>query len=280
MRLLSLEERASLAADAGPSGVSGSPFSGANFSAANANENGVDGGGGAFRPAERAACAAMFRGDYVAAARIALGSTDGPIPSDFLAACVGGGVDLYAAVANEQADRLERRGEHQRAALLRLSLHDVSGSLGSLRRGGFIRDAAALAAAMLHPEDDALLSVRRELAAAEETRGGMEAAAKAYLAAGRAAAAVRALTRRGLGGASAAAEVALVCGLRGEPERHAVLRAATERAETGDIHGARAMIRRWREGTTEGEGGESEVEAAAAAIETLVVTSQVSLMDL
>jgi len=91
---------------------------------------------------------------------------------------------------------------------------------------------------------------------------------------------VRALTRRGLGGASAAAEVALVCGLRGEPERHAVLRAAMERAETGDIHGARAMIRRWREGTTEGEGGESEVEAAAAAIETLVVTSQVSLMDL
>ena len=280
MRLLSLEERASLAADAGPSGVSGSPFSGANFSGANANENGVDGGGGAFRPAERAACAAMFRGDYVTAARIALGSTDGPIPSDFLAACVGGGVDLYAAVANEQADRLERRGEHQRAALLRLSLHDVSGSLGSLRRGGFIRDAAALAAARLHPEDDALLSVRRELAAAEETRGGMEAAAKAHLAAGRAAAAVRALTRRGLGGASAAAEVALVCGLRGEPERHAVLRAATERAETGDIHGARAMIRRWREGTTEGEGGESEVEAAAAAIETLVVTSQVSLMDL
>ena len=282
-RLLALEERASLAAADGGYNAN-APHNSASSSAGDASSTGGDspggGGGGAFRPSERAACAAMFRGDYVAAARIMLGSGDGPIPPDFLAACVGGGRDLYASVAREQADRLERRGEHQRAALLHLSLHDVVNALGSLRRGGFIRDAAALAAARLHPGDEALVAVRRELAAAEETRGGMEAAAKAHLAAGRPAAAVRALTRRTLGGARAAAEVALTCGLRGEPERHAVLRAATECAEMGDVEGAKSVIRRWREGTTEGEGGESEVEAAEAAIETLVVTRQVSLIDL
>ena len=48
----------------------------------------------------------------------------------------------------------------------------------------------------------------------------------------------------------------------------------------GDVVGARSVMGRWREGTTEGEGGESEVEAAEAAIETLVVTRQVSLIDL
>ena len=164
------------------------------------------------------------------------GPATAPVPPDFLAACVGGGRDLFASVAREQADRLERRGEHQRAALLHLSLHDVVAALGSLRRGGFIRDAAALAASRLHPGDEVLVAVRRELAA-EETRGGMEAAAKAHLAAGRPAAAVRALTRRTLGGARAAAEVALTCGLRGEPERHAVLRAAPECAEMGDVEG-------------------------------------------
>ena len=279
-RLLALEERASLAADGGYNSAN-VPHNSASSSAGDAQGgDSPGGGGGAFRPAERAACAAVFRGDYVAAARIMLGSGDGPVPPDFLAACVGGGRDLFASVAREQADRLERRGEHQRAALLHLSLHDVVAALGSLRRGGFIRDAAALAASRLHPGDEVLVAVRRELAAAEETRGGMEAAAKAHLAAGRPAAAVRALTRRTLGGARAAAEVALTCGLRGEPERHAVLRAATECAEMGDVEGARSVMGRWREGTTEGEGGESEVEAAEAAIETLVVTRQVSLIDL
>ena len=282
-RLLALEERASLAAADGGGYNANVPYNSSSSSSAGDSLPGGDSpgaSGGAFRPAERAACAALFRGDYVAAARIMLGSGDGPVPPDFLAACVGGGRDLYASVAREQADRLERRGEHQRAALLHLSLHDVVAALGSLRRGGFIRDAAALAAARLHPGDETLVAVRRELAAAEETRGGMEAAAKAHLAAGRPAAAVRALTRRTLGGARAAAEVALTCGLRGEPERHAVLRAAAECAEMGDVEGARSVIGRWREGTTEGEGGESEVEAAEAAIETLVVTRQVSLIDL
>jgi gem associated protein 5 len=48
----------------------------------------------------------------------------------------------------------------------------------------------------------------------------MEAAAKAHLASGRAAAAVRALLRRGPGGALAAAEVALAARVRGAPEKH------------------------------------------------------------
>ena len=61
----------------------------------------------------------------------------------------------------------------------------------------------------------------------------LEAAAKAHLASGRAAAAVRALLRRGAGGALAAAEVALLTACRGAPEKHAVLRAAAELAEAG-----------------------------------------------
>jgi hypothetical protein len=58
------------------------------------------------------------------------------VPPDFLAALVGGGFGLYASAAANQADRLETRGEHQRAAVLRLSLHDVRGAIASLRRGG------------------------------------------------------------------------------------------------------------------------------------------------
>ena len=66
------------------------------------------------------------------------------------------------------------RGEHQRAAVLRLSLHDVRGAIASLRRGGLERDAAALAAARLLPIDPLLAETRVALAAAEETRGGAE----------------------------------------------------------------------------------------------------------
>ena len=193
MRLLRLEERASLAGDgssgAGP-GAGGTGLGGV-----------ADGGSGAFRGAERAAAAAIFRGDFDVAADLLFAAADGPIPADFLASLVGGGRDFYADVVHRQADRLEARGEHQRAAVLRLSVHDVRGAIGSLRAGGLQRDAAALAAARLLPEDPAVREVRRELAAAEENRGGAEAAAKAHLASGRPAAAVRALTRPGLGGA-------------------------------------------------------------------------------
>ena len=244
MRLLRLEERASLAGDASGPGAGGTGLGGV-----------ADGGSGAFRGAERAAAAAIFRGDFDVAADLLFAAADGPIPADFLASLVGGGRDFYAAVVDRQADRLEARGEHQRAAILRLSLHDVRGAIGSLRAGGLQRDAAALAAARLLPEDPAVREVRRELAAAEENRGGAEAAAKAHLASGRPAAAVRALTRPGLGGARAAAEVALVMGCRGEPEKHAVLRAASEAGEAGSLDDAEGLLRRWKKG---GGGGEDE----------------------
>jgi hypothetical protein len=60
--------------------------------------------------------------------------------------------------------------------------------------------------------------------------------------------------------------------------RRAASRAAPECAEMGDVDGAPSVIGRWRGGTTEGECG--EVEAAEAAIETLVATRRVSLIDL
>lgn len=119
------------------------------------------------RAPERAAATALFRGDFAAAAATMLASTEGPIPADFLAALIGGGHELWSSVALTQADRLESRGEHQRAALLRLSLHDVRGAVSSLCRGGLQRDAAALAAARLLPADPLLASVRRELAAGD-----------------------------------------------------------------------------------------------------------------
>ena len=202
-------------------------------------------GAGALHGAERAAAAAIFRGDFAAASTAMLASTDGPIPADFLAALIGGGRDLWSTVALAQADRLESKGEHQRAALLRLALHDVRGAVGALRRGGLPRDAAALAAARLLPADPLLAETWRELAVAEEHRGGMEAAAKAHLAAGRPAAAVRALVRRGPMGALAAAEVALTCCARGAPEKHVVMRAAVELGEAGRFDEARAMLERW-----------------------------------
>ena len=84
-------------------------------------------GSGAFRAAERVACAAVFRGDFAGAARTLFASTDGPIPSDFFAALVGGGFDAFRAATEAQASRLEAAGEHQRARRWRCS--------GCTRRG-------------------------------------------------------------------------------------------------------------------------------------------------
>jgi hypothetical protein len=202
-------------------------------------------GSGAFRAAERVACAAVFRGDFAGAARTLFASTDGPIPSDFFAALVGGGFDAFRAASEAQASRLEAAGEHQRAALALLGVHETRLAIAALKRGGFVRDAAALAAARLHPADPLLSETRRELAAEEERRGGAEAAAKAHLASGRPAAAVRALARPGAGGARAAAEVAIACACVGEPEKHAVMRTAREAEEGGDLEDAEGVLRRW-----------------------------------
>ena len=250
MRLLRLEESAVARSDG--AGGAGSETAGAEggfgVRRRSAEVSSSDfPGSGALRPPERAAAAALFRGDFHTASESLFAAYDGPIPPDFLAALVGGGRALYASAARAQADRLEARGEHQRAAVLRLSLHDVRGAIASLRRGGLERDAAALAAARLLPIDPLLAETRVALAAAEETRGGAEAAAKAHLSAGRVGAAVRALARPGAGGARAAAEVALVMGARGEPEKHAVIRAAKDAAARGDVADAADVLERWTE---------------------------------
>jgi len=187
---------------------------------------------------ERAVALHVYRGDYAHAASILLKANDAPISSDMMSLFIGGGYDVWSAVAIAQCDRLVAAREHQQAALLRLSLHDVRGAVNTLRQGGLIRDAAALAAARLLPTDDLVIETRRELAAAEETRGGMEAAAKAHLSVGNVTAAVRALTRSDVGGALAAAKVALVCKLTGPEERRTILRAAVELAEAGDVAAA------------------------------------------
>lgn len=239
-------------------------------------------GSGAFRAAERVACAAVFRGDFAGAARTLFASTDGPIPSDFFAALVGGGFDAFRAASEAQASRLEAAGEHQRAALALLGVHETRLAIAALKRGGFVRDAAALAAARLHPADPLLSETRRELAAEEERRGGAEAAAKAHLASGRPAAAVRALARPGAGGARAAAEVAIACACVGEPEKHAVMRTAREAEEGGDLEDAEGVLRRWidcREGAEGsrgtrggggggGGGGDEDALAAWAEVKT------------
>ena len=248
MRLLRLEESVCGGDGAGGAGSESAEADGVRHRRASAEvSSSSDGGSGALRPPERAAAAALFRGDFETASESLFAAFDGPIPPDFLAALVGGGRALYASAAAEQADRLEARGEHQRAAVLRLSLHDVRGAIASLRRGGLERDAAALAAARLLPIDPLLVETRTALAAAEETRGGAEAAAKAHLSAGRVGAAVRALARPGVGGSRAAAEVALVMGARGEPEKHAVLRAAKDAEAQGDLADAADVLERWTE---------------------------------
>ena len=123
----------------------------------------------------------IYRGDYAHAASIALKANESPIPHEIMSLFIGGGYEVWSAVAKAQCDRLVVAGEIQQAAMLRLSLHDVPGAIATLRQGGLIRDAAAPAAARLLPTDALLIQTRRELAAAEETRGGMEAAAKAHL---------------------------------------------------------------------------------------------------
>jgi len=76
----------------------------------------------------------------------------------------------------------------------------------------------------------------------EETRGGMESAAKAHISIGAPAAAVRALIRADAGGALAAANLALECDLAGPQERRTIVRAALELAETDDFERAVAML--------------------------------------
>ena len=73
-------------------------------------------------------------------------------------------------------------------------------------------------------------------------RPGRAGRRRAHLSAGRVGAAVRALARPGAGGARAAAEVALVMGARGEPEKHAVIRAAKDAAARGDTAGAAGVL--------------------------------------
>ena len=262
MRLLRLEERASWGGDVGGVDMSSSgtengdtPDTTPRYETGMSSDSGRT---GSFRPPERCAVAALFRGEFRGASDGLFQAFDGPIPSDFLAALVGGGREVYAAAANMQADRLESKGEHQRAAVLRLSLHDIRGAIASLRRGGLERDAAALAAARLLPFDPTLIETRKALAAAEETRGGLEAAAKAHLAAGRVGAAVRALARPGVGGARAAAEVALVMGVRGEPEKHVVIRAAKDAHVQGNAADAVNMLQRWSESDETNCGSQSD----------------------
>jgi len=184
----------------------------------------------------------MYRGDYAQAASIALKANEAPIPHEIMSLFIGGGYEVWSAVAKAQCDRLLIAGEIQQAAMLRLSLHDVPGAIATLRQGGLIRDAAALAAARLLPTDELLIETRRELAAAEETRGGMEAAAKAHLSIGAPASAVRALTRTTSGGALAAAKLALACNLTGPQERQTVARAAIELAQTDRLQDAVDLI--------------------------------------
>jgi len=184
----------------------------------------------------------MYRGDYAQAASIALKANEAPIPHEIMSLFIGGGYEVWSAVAKAQCDRLLIAGEIQQAAMLRLSLHDVPGAIATLRQGGLIRDAAALAAARLLPTDELLIETRRELAAAEETRGGMEAAAKAHLCIGAPASAVRALTRTTSGGALAAAKLALACNLTGPQERQTVARAAIELAQTEHLQDAVDLI--------------------------------------
>jgi hypothetical protein len=50
-----------------------------------------------------------------------------------------------------------------------------------------------------------------------------------------------------VGGARAAAEVALVMGARGAPEKHAVLRAAKDAEAQGDLADAADVLERWTE---------------------------------
>lgn len=187
---------------------------------------------------ERSAALHIYKGDYAEAASVLLKASDAPISNDFMSLFVGGGYAVWTTVAEAQCERLVAASEFQRAAMLKLSMQDVRGAIDILRMGGLIRDASALAAARLLPTDDLLSEIRRELAAAEETRGGMEAAAKAHLSTGAPSAAVRALTRVEHGGALAAARVSLACELTGPSERQVVLRAAKELAETGDANEA------------------------------------------
>jgi gem associated protein 5 len=119
----------------------------------------------------------------------------------------------------------------------------------------------------LLPTDPALKEALRELAVAEENRGGMEAAAKAHLASGRPSAAVRAMLRpRDALGSVAAAEVALIARVRTEPDKQTVLRAARELSDAGRRDDAEGMLRRWVEGGDGDGDGDADVEEVRRAI--------------
>lgn len=189
------------------------------------------------RAAERAASMAMWRGDVEEAIDIL--SAAGALNGDFVAASAAFGRDLWRQATAAYAAQLDTHGIPHSAALQWLALHDSHAAVASLRRGGLLRDALALASARLPTSDPLVHELRREHAAAEESRGAFESACKAYLAAGLPGSAVRSLARRGTDGAlEAAAKVVQLSGAGGPSERTIVLQHAARCASHGEFTAA------------------------------------------
>ena len=238
MRLLRLEERAPLAGD----GVRAAPARRRGTGLAVA-----DGGSGAFRGAERAAAAAIFRGDFDVAADL-LAAADGPIPADFLA---------RRRRRRRLTSSTDRRIDPRRGA----NTNARPSYVVRARRSRSDRVVTGGGCSATPPRSPPRVSSRRSRRArgskGTRCRGGKSrrrgSRREGTPASGRPAAAVRALTRPGLGGARGGGGGARH-GVQGSWRSTRCCERRERRARRG-CPTTSGALRRWKKG---GGGGEEE----------------------
>ncbi|CAN0269315.1 unnamed protein product [Lampetra planeri] len=180
----------------------------------------------------------LWRGE-VATALLNAART-GEMTESLLALAPMAGIRVWTACIESYVQQLLRAEQPVRAATFLLALHRTGDALALLRTHGLYREAVALAKLRLPPSDPMLGELYQEWAVVLEASGHYAAAAKWYLAAGRARDAITALSRRAdLSALSAALAVAERARLPHEDTAPLALRLA--RALAGDTQWERAL---------------------------------------
>ncbi|KAK3240869.1 hypothetical protein CYMTET_49325 [Cymbomonas tetramitiformis] len=194
--------------------------------------------------ATRCAALALWQGDVGLA--LSLLQRADALSAEFVALSAQAGRDVWTAVTRAYATRLEERGDFQLASLHWLAVHDPRRAVKTLQRGRLVRDALALAATRLPPNDPLVQELRIHVATDEERRGAYESAAASYLSAGCPSEAIHALGRRQTPASlQAAAHVACASRITTPAARHAVLRSAFEQAAKGAWQVANDELAEW-----------------------------------
>ncbi|KAL4424453.1 hypothetical protein ABPG77_006391 [Micractinium sp. CCAP 211/92] len=153
--------------------------------------------------AQRAAAAALLRGDVGAAMRVLL--EHDALSADFVSLSAAAGPAAWRAVTQAYAAKLEQQGEPSLASLHLLAAGRAEEAVQVYQRAGLLREAVALATARLLPGHPLLQELHAAYAEQLSSKAQHEAAAAHLLAARQWAAAAAALCSRGTALSAAAA---------------------------------------------------------------------------